>query len=287
MFRILKRRRSTPIDRQARPEPAASNRLLLAQTDEEEDLRLMEWAQRREQLIDDLPWFGQSIPPPGSRYPRGPGRHWAPEDEERVLLSWLTGGSARRVATRAGVGRRTAYNVLRRLVYVPDPPRLMVRWFEAGLYTCMFSPRFPTVRQSGFQEMVCLICHTMIGDYERIVDTTEMSGETFAPEPYRHLAGVNRSRTACTIQGHLVLHFWLEDDPIEFGSRAWDALPQGTYSQVGALGGFRHSLTAPRGGGVALAGEWRLWRIAILERRNGSPSPAPPAGRSHTRGSGQ
>ena len=213
------------------------------QREQEEQRQYEEWLHQQRDLIDDLPWFGERVLPQSCTGKRGKGESLTRDDAERVMLSWLTGGSSRRIASRIGVGKRTVYNVLRRLVYRPDPDTLLSRWFEAGLYACMFSPRFPTIQDSGYQDVICLICHRNVGHYYWLMNPRGRVGETFRPEPSRHLRGLDKPLTARSIQCHLLLHFWLGDDPIPWGSfwrtRAWDSLPAKVAKEAEYLGPVR------------------------------------------------
>ena len=240
-----------------------------------------EWRSHQESLVLELPWFGERIMPIGAAGRRRKGEPLSKDDEARVILSWLAGGSSGRIASRVGVSRRTVYNVIRRWVYHPEPEQLLVPWFEADLFACMFSPRFRTVENSGYQDAICLICHQVVGHYYWPMNAGDRVGKVFRPEPDRHMPWGNRLWTARDIQTHLVLHFWLDEVPennlVFWGQTAWDCLPE-TVSEradIGAAG--RHLLTSPMGVGVGSEEEWRRWRLVVLTRKSGSKPPPPPA----------
>ena len=74
----------------------------------------VEWRRILHEAEAAMPWFGQEVSAtPRTR--RKPSERLTQDDDARVLLSWLAGGSTSQKASRAGVGLRTVYAVLNRL----------------------------------------------------------------------------------------------------------------------------------------------------------------------------
>ena len=99
----------------------------------------LQWWETVRSLIDVLSWFGQEVPPSvGSTRRRGD--RLLSDDHQRLLLSFLAGGSTDQTARRVGVGRRTIYSTVERLIYTDDPVTLMAYWRALGLIECLVTP---------------------------------------------------------------------------------------------------------------------------------------------------
>jgi len=244
-----------------------------------------EWNERIHGFIDNLPWFGQDILPlPSGKARRKRGERLSGDDHQRVLLSWLAGGSAEQVARRAVVSRRSAYNVLRNLIYTSDPYDHMKEWNSLGLIACVVTPSFIGKRASFvWQEVVCLICHARVTTFDHMTDRMKV-GQVFTPVPRNGMAWMNAERNAQLTQGHLVLHFWLDGDPMENGplwanwkNTATRSLLQSLAAEyVDERSHRREWEVMPTIGGERSALEpWRRWRLRILEGK-GKKIPSPP-----------
>ncbi len=254
-----------------------------------------EWDRHVGELVDCLPWFGQGVPPPPARLiRRHRGEPLHPEDHRRVLLSWLAGGSAALVGRRVNVSRRSVYNVIRRFVYSSDPVASMAAWHDLGLIACLATPGCAQLNSSTvWQEVICLICHARVTTYDWEAPRLEV-GTVFRPAPRRHMAWVNANRSAGFAQGHLILHYWLNEFPIPLG-RLWPAwVGTDAWSSVGRWASqyveerlrARESATAAVGSKVIDDHEqWRSWRLQLLESGRQGFIPPPlriPAQRQRT-----
>ena len=163
----------------------------------------VEWQHILHEVEAAMPWFGQEV----SATPltqRKTSERLTQDDDARVLLSWLAGGSTSQRASRAGVGRRTVYSVLNRLIYASDPSDLMAYWHDLGLIRCVVTPVCRDVENRGGSWVVCLICHRDIGPYDWLRPTLAV-GESFRPALSLHMPLVDMWRTAGRTQGHLIL----------------------------------------------------------------------------------
>ena len=253
-----------------------------------------EWRGRVMGIVEGLPWFGQKIDAP-ARPRRRPGERLNSDDHRRVLLSWLAGGSAEQKARRAGVGRRTAYKVLEEVIYTSDPVRAMPYWWKLGLITCFITPWCQEVERSGFQQVVCLICHNLVVSYD-IANRYLPVGRVFKPTPEAHLVTrktsiTNTWRTTQRSQGHLILHFWVDEDPMYEGAPFQSRVQSGIWRGVGRRAldyvdeffYLRESSTRPFGKAIDDdAEEWRKWRLGILETGRAGLLPSRPL-RPHER----
>ena len=147
----------------------------------------LHWWETVRSLIDALPWFGQDVPPSaGSRRRRGD--RLLSEDHQRLLLSFLAGGSTGRMARRVGVGRRTIYSTVERLIYTDDPGTLMAYWRALGLIECLVTPLCRDREVHGlWPRVVCLICHDVATTYDWSQCPPEV-GTVFRPDPRRHIS---------------------------------------------------------------------------------------------------
>ena len=252
-------------------------------------LTLEEWDRHVVELVDSLPWFGQDIPPPAARSRRRRrGEPLPPEDHRRVLLSWLAGDSAALVGRRVNVSRRSVYNVIRRFVYSSDPVALMTDWHNLGLIACLVTPGCVQLNSSIiWQEVICLICHDRVTTYDWEAPRLGV-GTVFRPVPRRHMAWVNAEKSAGFAQGHLILHYWLDEFPIPFGQSwptslgtdAWSSVGRWALQYVEERLGVRETATAPVGSKVMDDPEqWRSWRLRLLE--SGRQGSIPPPLRLH------
>ncbi len=252
-------------------------------------LTLEEWDRHVVELVDSLPWFGQDIPPPAARSRRRRrGEPLPPEDHRRVLLSWLAGDSAALVGRRVNVSRRSVYNVIRRFVYSSDPVASMTDWHNLGLIACLVTPGCVQLNSSIiWQEVICLICHDRVTTYDWEAPRLGV-GTVFRPVPRRHMAWVNAEKSAGFAQGHLILHYWLDEFPIPFGQSwptslgtdAWSSVGRWALQYVEERLGVRETATAPVGSKVMDDPEqWRSWRLRLLE--SGRQGSIPPPLRLH------
>ena len=241
----------------------------------------IEWYDQFADLIEALPWFGQNVPPiPRSQ--RGRSGRLTSEDHQRVFLSWLTGGSTSIVASRAGVSRRTIYAVLERLIYVSDPAQAMPYWRDLGLIECLATPWRREVKGSAWQEVICLICHRNVVSYDWI-NVRLKAGEVFRPDPKRQILGYwNLERTPGRTQGHLILHFWLDKDPLRtsplydhFEMGVWSRVPKRAREYLREYRRVRESVTSPVGARDEQDYErWRRWRRGLFEAGKVGPIPS-------------
>lgn len=237
----------------------------------------MVWFERLLAVVAKLPWFGQALSsPPRARHAKG--ERLEQPDVQRVLLSWLAGGSATQIARRAGVSRRSAYKVVRRIIYGENPGHLFATWHDLGLIACLVTPGYAQERSTIiWQQVVCLICHEQVCSYDWKAPGLKV-GDVFRPDLKRHVAPVNAHNAACAVQAHLILHFWLQKYPIPsdslFGSRSledvWTGLDPRTGERVEQQRYIRESATRPQGAGVSREHEpWRHWRggnVAAVEK---------------------
>lgn len=239
------------------------------------------WWETVRSLIDALPWFGQDILPSAGSVRRR-GDRLLSEDHQRLLLSFLAGGSTGRMARRVGVGRRTIYSTVERLIYTDDPGTLMEYWRTLGLIECLVTPWCRDRAVHGlWPRVVCLICHDLATTYDWSQCPPEV-GTVFRPDPRRHIsAWYNQLRTPEHTQGHLVLHFWLRDDPIWFyepqSEGSWAGLGRFAKQYVLENQWVRERVVRARGEGVDGDPEARhRWRRRVLERPKGASVPAIP-----------
>lgn len=241
-----------------------------------------DWHQRVIEIVDGLPWFGQGVGPARSGVRRPKGERITTEDQRRVLVSWLGGGSAAQVARRAGVSRRSVYNILKKLIYVQDPMRMMAIWSDLGLIACVITPE--CIRQDTqyrSPQVVCLICHRRVTPHYGTHPRKEV-GEVFRPSVRvrREVDVVYKYDSA--IGGHLVLHFLLDFyiSNRRFRpyarSESWHRIHKRVRAYAEANWWVRDTETVP-----IVHGKWddaedfKKWRVNILERKSGEPL-APP-----------
>ena len=282
MFRLFQKRVHTKARQSAREGKGSppKGHLVLPRDEQvqQEQREYQNWRKLQRNLIRELPWFGQNFSPAGFQSRRCGRQALTESEEDRLLLSWLAGGTSRVVGSRLGVNRRTVYNVLHRLVYTSDPGKLLLRWHRAGLYTCMYAPRYKTIKETGWQDLICNICHDVFGEYGWLIrDIGDKAGQTFTPKLIGQLAPFPWILAARAIQAHLIRHFWLDEDPSGCVSNdtAWSQLPDRVVEEALVLGSYARVYAAIGTAGVAEE-RWREWRAAVLQARKG-PLPPPPA----------
>ncbi len=227
--------------------------------------------------IDQLPYFGQDVVPvPSRRQKRKRGQVLEFDDHQRVLLSWLAGGSAGQKAQRVGVGRRSVYSCLRKIIYAPDPDRSLGYWFKLGLLAVLAVPVCPQANATRWPQVVCLICHCLLCPYPRQRNSA-LPLEVIKADPQYHLPYIDLWFAATEVQAHLILHFEVGEEPINkpFSESNWSQVPYDTQKSIdywAQSGGFPN---AP--GGAPTPSDfrdWERWRKGVLA---GEKSPPPQA----------
>lgn len=226
-----------------------------------------------------LPWVGQDVSPiPSIRRRRN--QPLTTDDTQRVLLSWLGGGSASQVAVRASVSRRSVYNVLRKFIYASDSIRMMGYWHDLGLIECLVTPWRRDVDESSGQSVICLICHQTIAPYDWHDEKLKV-GQTFRPDLLEHrFAWYNMHLTASNTQGHLIFHYLLFRSRDRRGlnihfkivnkrqDRVWDNITDETRNFIHVHQSVKDEITAPEGPGVSDSRErWQQWYRRLFENR--------------------
>ncbi len=90
------------------------------------DAAMDRWWQQVAALIDELLFFGQDMVAIPRRQPkRNRGQVLESGDHQRLLVSCLASGSASQKAHRIGVSRRAVYTCLRKIIYTPNPDKLL------------------------------------------------------------------------------------------------------------------------------------------------------------------
>ena len=202
---FLRRRTSSRATEHNRPRPPEQRLIFQSEGD---------WWDWLVKAIARLPWFGEQVPMSVPRHRRR-GHALSHQEQQHVFLSWLAGGSAQDVAERAGVGRRTVYRVLSRVIYTDDPEAMMGWWGVLGLIVGLATPLCLENRDHVFDDVVCLICHEWIGTF-KLSSRPLQPGTTFQPDPMTLTGGVmDRWDEACVAQAHLVEHFRLQEDPLQ------------------------------------------------------------------------
>ena len=175
--------------------------------------------------IDQMPWFGEPPYQPTlrKRPPRG-----AAEDlpyVRRTLISWLIGRPVSEIAARAGCRSRLVHKIVNRTIYDPDEPVLGF-WRELGLVGVIDVPRARFSQQawdggSSYDSpaleprhpmVVCQVCHRPAGYVE--YDSKLRAFDNHMIEAEDRMWEDLMWAEAPEAQGHLICHFFLEDDPI-------------------------------------------------------------------------
>jgi AcrR family transcriptional regulator len=173
-------------------------------------------------LADTLPWFGE---PPFEPALRKRARRPAARDPAyvvRVLVSWLIGRPVTEIAKRAGCSPRLVYAVIRETIYEPDSLEGFYAWMDLGLIGAVDGPegryRAPS-RETSRQApspldlpVICLVCHRWIGGATAEGRRHDGSYVDLDHPLNPRLAVEARP----SVQGHLVSHFLLGDDPIPY-----------------------------------------------------------------------
>ena len=216
---------------------------------------------------DELPFFGQDMVAIPSRPPkRKRGQALGHEGNQRLLLSCLAGGSASQKAQRIGVSRRTVYTCLRKIIYTPNPDKLLEYWFNLGLLAVLAIPPSPESRATECPQVVCLICHHLLCPYPRAGRDT-LPLQVVKADPQRQLHQVDLWTAATEIQGHLILHFEVGEEPVlnHFGESNWSQIPSDTQKTFDYWAELGESGIAP-GGDLNPSNllDWENWRKKVL-----------------------
>lgn len=175
--------------------------------------------------IDEMPWFGE--PPYQPTLKKKPPRG-ATEDlpyVRRVLISWLIGRPVSEIATRAGSRSRLVHKIVNRAIYDPDEP-ILGFWRDLGLVGVIDVPRArfsqrawdgcssygSPVLEPWHPMVVCQVCHRPAGHVEYDGEFRAFDNRLIEPED-RMWEGFVWAEVPET-KGHLICHFFLEDDPI-------------------------------------------------------------------------
>lgn len=105
--------------------------------------------------------------------------------------------------------------------------------------------------------VICLIRHDRVTTYDWEAPKLGV-GTVFRPEPRHHMPRINADRSAGFAQGHLILHYWLDEYPIPFGQFWPTELGTDALSSVGQWASqyveenfrVREAATAAVGSGV-------------------------------------
>jgi len=238
------------------------------------DAALDEWWQQVAPHIDELPIFGQDVTPvPRQQRKRKRGQALELQDRQRLLLSCLAGGSASQKAQRIGVSRRTVYTWLRKIIYTPNPDKLLEDWFSLGLIAVLEVPICPGSISTQWPQVVCLICHHLLGPYPRERRDT-LPFQVVKADPQRQLRPAELWTAATEIQGHLILHFEVGDPVLNhFGESNWSRIPSDTQKSFDYWAELGESGIAP-GGDPTPSNllDWENWRKKVLAGKK-IPSP--------------
>ena len=238
------------------------------------DAALDEWWQQVAPHIDELPIFGQDVTPvPRQQRKRKRGQALELEDRQRLLLSCLAGGSASQKAQRIGVSRRSIYTWLRKIIYTPNPDKLLEDWFNLGLIAVLEVPICPGSISTQWPQVVCLICHHLLGPYPRERRDT-LPFQVVKADPQRQLRPAELWTAATEIQGHLILHFEVGDPVLNhFGESNWSQIPNATQKSFDYWAELGESGIAP-GGDPTPSNllDWENWRKKVLAGKK-IPSP--------------
>lgn len=180
-------------------------------------------------LVARMPCLGEdSLLPALDRLPPRPVME-SLEYLRRVMISWLIGRPVSKIAERVGCSQRTAQNVIRKVIYASEDhlARSWIRWSEIGLIGAIDSPIELIAKYEGHQSIlgpetlvlvVCQVCHRVAG----AVPFLDNSGRRNdgAPIAYERLPSgllvgeADVDIRLVRIQGHLLCHFPLGDDPL-------------------------------------------------------------------------
>ena len=97
-------------------------------------------------------------------------------------------------------------------------------------------------------KLVCLICHHLLCPYPRTGRDT-VSLQVVKADPQRHLNSADLWTAATEIQGHLILHFEVEEEPVFnlFSESSWSQIPSDTQRSFDYWAEFGESAIAPGG----------------------------------------
>lgn len=128
------------------------------------------------------------------------------------------------IASRAGCGVRTVYNVVERVVYVLPLPHETPVWFELGLFAVVKPPpdqRYPLVPRLGLLEKLvqeadmlvfCLLCHEFMSALNSLDGGWQL--ETMVGSELQIPSRTSDHGAVDEMQGHLVAHFVVQQDRI-------------------------------------------------------------------------
>ncbi len=171
------------------------------------DAALDEWWPQVAAHIDELRVFGQDVTPVPRRQPkRKRGQALELDGHQKLLLSCLAGGSAREKAQRIGVSRRSIYTWLGKIIYTPNPDKLLEDWFNLGLIEALEVPICPGSISTRWPQVVCLICHHLLGPYPR-ERRSDLPFQVIKADPQRQLHQADLWTAATEIKGHLIYNF--------------------------------------------------------------------------------
>ncbi len=236
----------------------------------------LEWLDVLQEMIGALPWFGEHVPPARAT-PRVRGEPRTSKDDQRLLLSWLAGGTKAQIGRRVGLSRRSVYNQVRRLIYLEEPAAMLAVWTRLGLIAVLCTPYCHEPRIL-WNQVACLVCHRHLGAYSATPPRPRV-GQVYRAHELPPLLPGNAVQTGERVQAHLVHHFWLEDAPGVPGSlfhtTAWESVPSLVTGGRGVAVPTDDSFIMPLGGdGSKDMEEWQQWWGEALER-----TPRPPPGK--------
>ena len=199
------------------------------------------------------------------------------EGNQRLLLSLLAGGSARQKGQRIGVSRRSVYTCLRKIIYAPNPDEFLEYWFNLRLLAVLVVPPCPESMDTHCPQVVCLICHHLLCPYPRAGRST-LPLQVVKVDPRRQLRSADLWTAATEIQGHLILHFEVGEEPVFnlFSESIWSQFPHATEKSFDSWAQFGESGSAP-GGDPAPSDvlDWGKWRKKVLAGEKPPPPQAP------------
>jgi len=231
------------------------------------DPALDQWWQQVAPLIDQLPYFGQDIVPVPRRLPkRKRGQALGFEGHQQLLLSWLAGGSAREKAERIGVSHRSIYTWLSKIIYTPNPDKLLEYWFSLGLVAVLAVPVCPKAGDTRWPQVVCLICHHLLCPYPRQPHNT-LPLQVVKADPQRHLPSAELWEVATEVQGHLILHYEVGEEPIHkpLSESIWSQVHFPTQKSIDYWAELGGCPNAPGGAPTPPdLMDWEKWRKGVL-----------------------
>ncbi len=173
-------------------------------------------------LGEEIPWFGED--PYLASTSRHPPRPIIDDLEyvRRILISWLIGRPASLVAKRAGCSERTVRNVIARVVYAREEEidTAWSLWCELGLVAGIRLPGEIADRAKNEEQIViaCQVCHRRAGEmWMSLQDDIGQELLLLDQDVLRRRSDLRDGVTvneAGIVQGHLMCHFMIGNDPI-------------------------------------------------------------------------